>query len=521
MSKQEIKKEEKPEEVIRAEQLIDDGKLDEALTLLNNCEQKEELTHLDKASCHLLHCQILFWQGKDKELIKQTEQTYKESGGRENNLFTVDNLLIMTYALVRLDRFDEAFDLMKQGEELVKMIPQELTEAYKQREAYLALIKGIFYNRRNSPNDADLALKHLEHSLALREELGIKHEIAETLSQMAFNLCVFKGELNRALKYADESLALAKESSKTYYIAFSLNILGIIYEFKGELDQSTIHYEQSLELFKELNDKKHIATVFNNLSSIYKMKGELDRALECIEQAMTLNRELGGITELAMNHDYLIQILIEKGDLERAQISLHDLEQLKTQLEGKTVYLLSLYNKALLLKESPRISNRGKAEEILKQILEDEDIFWEIKERALLTLCELLLIEFQMTNEVEVLDELESLITRLLENAEKSHSYWLMGETNLLQAKLALLSLDLNKAKESLERAQQIAEEYGLNQLTERISIEQDKLFSYTNKWLSSKNSTATIVELSNLAPLKEQIQYMLKKREILKRFNI
>ena len=65
MSEQGSNEKEKPDELIRAQSLIDDNKLDEALTLLNNYEQKEGLTNHDKASCHLLQCQILFWQGKD------------------------------------------------------------------------------------------------------------------------------------------------------------------------------------------------------------------------------------------------------------------------------------------------------------------------------------------------------------------------------------------------------------------------------------------------------------------------
>ena len=67
------------QELNRAKKLIDDGKLDEALTLLNNYEQKEGLSYYEIISCHLLQCQILFWQGKLKELIKHAKQLYKES----------------------------------------------------------------------------------------------------------------------------------------------------------------------------------------------------------------------------------------------------------------------------------------------------------------------------------------------------------------------------------------------------------------------------------------------------------
>ncbi len=167
MNEQKVK--EKPEEVIRAEKLIDENKLIDALTLLNNYEQKEGLTHHDKVSSHLLQCQILLWQGKHKELIKHAEQVYKESKGIENSFLKVDSLLLMTDALIWLEKFDEAFDLITQGEELIKTIPQKLTKAYKQIEAYLAFIKGHLYNRRRNPKDAELALEYFEHSIKLRE----------------------------------------------------------------------------------------------------------------------------------------------------------------------------------------------------------------------------------------------------------------------------------------------------------------------------------------------------------------
>ena len=79
---------EQPEELIRAERLIDDDKLDKALSLLNNFLQKEGLTHHDKASCHLLQCKILYWQGKYKKLLKAILETNQQ--GREIDEFEFD-----------------------------------------------------------------------------------------------------------------------------------------------------------------------------------------------------------------------------------------------------------------------------------------------------------------------------------------------------------------------------------------------------------------------------------------------
>ncbi|KKL16777.1 hypothetical protein LCGC14_2492170, partial [marine sediment metagenome] len=494
-----------PKELILAKQLIDVCKLDDARQLLRNFEEKGGHTLHDIVLCHFLKCKLLLWQGLYEDLVKLAEQTYKESIGLGKNLLSVDIILIIANALVESTPFmyskttDKLHDTIKQGEELLKSFTQESPEDYKQREAYLAYIKGCFYNRRRNPKEADLALKHLEHSLALREELGIKHEIAESLIGMAWNLSVNKGELNRALKYAERSLALAKESSNIYYIAESLNVIALVYSFKGELDRSIILFEQSLELFKELNNKTRMAGALNNLSYDYKRRDELDRALECIEQSMALHREVGRLGFLANNYDFLIQILIDMGDIKRAQISLHDLEQLNSQLKNKELNTIYLLDKALLLKTSLRARDRVKAEEIIKQFLEEEDLNYESRRGALLSLCELILIELRITNDLGVLDELNQFIARLLDIAEKSHSYSILCETLLIQAKLALISLNLEKAQRLLTQGQKIAEKYGLSLLARKISNEHDKLLKQLSMWENLKESKASLNERMEL----------------------
>jgi len=347
----------------------------------------------------------------------------------------------------------------------------------------------------------------------LREELGIKHEIAESLYWMAWNLCVFKGELNSALKYAERSLALAKESSKKYYIAGSLKNIAMIKGRLGELDDSIRFYEQSLELFKELNNKERMAAVLNNLSEEYKKRGELDRALECIEQSMTINHELGNLRNLANNHDYLIQILIERGDIERAQLSLHDLEQLNSQLKDKWINFVYLFVKAQVLKTSLRARDRGKAEEILTLLLKDEELDYEGRYGALLNLCELLLTELRMTNDLEVLDELTQFIGQLSELTERSHSYWILCETYLIQAKLSLLTFNIKKAQRFLTQAHQIAERFDLTQLAVKIANEKEDLIKKLDLWEKLKEENAPMSDRMELARLDEKIVKMIQKR--------
>jgi hypothetical protein len=243
------------------------------------------------------------------------------------------------------------------------------------------------------------------------------------------------------------------------------------------------------------------------------LKGDSDRALECIEQAIELNRGLGALSQLTNNHDFLIEILIERGDLERAQQSLKNLEHLTRQLKEKQWDLMYLLDKALLLKTSLRARDRGKAEEILIQLLENENRTHDLSYRALINLCELLLTELRITNDLSVLDELNQFLGQLLELAERSHSYWIMGETYLLQAKFALILLNIEEARRLLTQGQKIAEKFGLNVLAINISNEHDELLIQLERWEKLKKSKASLAERMELSRLEEQMDRMVRKR--------
>ena len=509
MSEKIVKKKEKPEELILAKQLIDECKFDEAHQLIRNFEERERHTLHDLVLSHLLKCELLLWQGLYEDLVKLAEQTYKESLGLGKNLLSVDILLKMANALLWLNQFDKFHDIIKQGEELLKALPQELPADYKQREAYIAWLKGRFYFQIR---DADRALKHLEHSLALREELGNKQEIAVSLGVIARVFISLKVDYNRALILYERGMTFAKESGNKWYIGNFYYYMAITHQVKGELERSIKLYKQGLTIFNDLNNKYMVAAILINLGEVYRQRGEFDRALECLEQALALRYERGNLRDIAIVHEYLIQILIDKGDLEQAQQYLHRYEQLNNQLKDKQINLVYLLNKALILKKSSRTRNRAEAEEILKQILEDEDSNFKLILTALTNLCELLLTELRMNNDLEVLEEINPLIARLLDIAEKTGSYSILCETYLLQAKLSLLTFNIKKAKRFLTQAQQIAEKYGLNQLAIKISNEHDELLNQLSIWENLKQSNTSLADRIKFTRLGEQMENMVRK---------
>jgi hypothetical protein len=165
---------------------------------------------------------------------------------------------------------------------------------------------------------------------------------------------------------------------------------------------------------------------------------------------------------------------------------------------------------------STRIRNRAKAEELLKQIIEEEIGLGENIVLAIINLCDLLVGELRITNDVEVIDELKPLINKLLNIAEISESHWLLAETYLLQSKLSLINLDMKEAQRFLTQAQQIAKRFGLNQLTMKIANEHDDLQKKLYLWEKIKEVEAPISERIELARMDEQIEGIIQNRAIL-----
>ena len=503
-------------ELTLAMQYIKEGKYEESLQLLKDFEERENTSHQDIVSCHLIKSSLFFSQGKMIKAAKLAEQTYKESLGLEKNILSVDSLFLQANALINSKNVKTAIKVIKQGEKILSSLI-EIPEIEKnRREATLQHLKGLSIDPSYFPTSGneELALKHYNYSLVLAESFGSKDLVIANLLRISWTIGFIKGNSDLALDYIERALIISKEINSKLHMTWALHHKASIYCVKGEVTRSIPIFKQSLAMAKELNHNVFISANLNNMADAFRMSGDLDHALECSEESIKISSDSGAnLAFIAGYHDFLIQILIEKGDLEHAQEKFSILEQINNQIEDRTINEMCLYIKALFLKESSRISSIGKAEEILKQILEDEPIFWEGTRRTLLTLCELLIKELQITGDLEVLGDVESYILRLLDVAEKSHSFWMWGETFLLQAKLALISLDLEKARKLLTQGQHIADEHGLNLLANKISNEHDKLLKQQGIWGNLKSSNAPLNERIKLAGIGEQVGNMIRRR--------
>ena len=91
-------------------------------------------------------------------------------------------------------------------------------------------------------------------------------------------------------------------------------------------------------------------------------------------------------------------------------------------------------------------------------------------------LCDLLLLELKATRAEEVVEKVNELTQKLVTIAKEQASHPLVVETYMLQSKLALVDFEVNKARSLMNEAKSLADEKGLQRLSQIVQNEIDAL---------------------------------------------
>lgn len=503
-----------PKYLTRAKALVNESKLTEAYQVLTEFGKNKKIPLDHRVSGLLLQSRILLFQGKYKDFYKIAEQAYKESLGLEKDLRTVEALNLLFFSLIILGEFSKGIEMVKQAENLLTTFPKKNIPKYFLVKALIAQNKGYYYIW--SFKNIDEGLKYFKESLSLRKRYGSKTEIAMGFYGVGHVLSNYKGELNRAIEYLKQGLSYANEIGNKWPVIMILKALGSSYFYKGELDRAIEYYKNGLEIAKEINNADLTMEFLRNIGESYGKKGEHELALDYLGQSMVICEEFGKEKDMVYLLGSVTELYLLNDDHVQAQQNFRRLEQLSVQFTDKNIKLKLLFCKALLLKASSRFKYKIRAEEMLRQVLEVENLPYSFEVSTLIHLSDLLLIELRTTNEVEVLEEIKPLITRLLKVADNSNSYWDLCEAYILQTKLALLELDIKTAKRLLIQAEQIAKRYDLKQLTRKISDENKELLEKLELLEQFKEGEAPLTKRLNLFRLDQQIEGMLQTGIIL-----
>ncbi|MFX0040819.1 MAG: tetratricopeptide repeat protein [Promethearchaeota archaeon] len=497
-------------QLTRAEQLFDEGELEKALEILNDWKQFEGLNAQQKSYYQFIKGLILAYQLKFEELIRLGEQIFEEGQSRNDNLQSFDGTFFIIFGLIEAEKIKEAQKLLEKAETSFKLISNEPKKVLNQRQARLNLLKAqINFELVN----VDLAEQSLEWIFS--QELPKSFEIVWAYSLKGRIEFYLKRNSEISLNYFKKALSIAKEIKFNHYWFLECHgFSGIIYHSIGDLDNCLKHYLKGLEKMKGFQSIYLDAAYLNNVGLVYCEKGEYDLALKTLKESLLFSEKKQS-TGIAIPLNSLIEVALIKGDVELAKKYFHRLENLYNQKKEEPIELIYIISKALILKTSLRIRDKAKAEELFKQVIGTKTLYFDITISAYIHFCDLLLLEYQISNNDEVLDEINQNVTQLLVIAEKAHSYLVFCETFILQAKLALLTFNIKAARRFLTQAQKIAESYGIKRLAMKISNEHDILLKELHKWELLNESNASLAERFELARLDDQMTTMLKRRSI------
>ncbi|MFX0021413.1 MAG: tetratricopeptide repeat protein [Candidatus Hermodarchaeota archaeon] len=537
------------DELTSIEQLIYKCNFKQALEKLVNFEKKKDNSSNQHLLALILKGKTYVYSERYKKAVEIGKIAYNLSK-KSRNITGTANALLLRASIIFSGKLDDAYNYIMEAENLIDNRLNKPSSKLNVLQGDLILIKSIIYRISNDINKAlELALKWLK----LHEQTDKKLDLARVYWQLG-EIFLYKSEPNKALDYAKKSLIIQKKLNNKVGIATSLNLVGLSYYSKGNFLQALKFCKQSL-MIKEISVRTKLDALHNlgaiykengainrtmryytravklaekedytenyiinilGIGAIYRMKGEHDKAIENFTRSLLLSKKIKSLYGMSSSLFYLILINIDLNTHKQAQIYLSQLDELTTQTGSyifKQVYIIA---KALILKKSGRIRNYAEAEMLLKQVTEKEIAAPQLYLLSFVNLCELFLEELSLTNSMDALDELNSLIMSVSKVAENQNAYLWLTEIKLLQAKLALIQMNITDAEQLLTHAQQIAEIHGLNFLAVKISSEHDKLLDHLNTWENLGKQNAPLVERIKLAHFESVINRM-QGRSIIK----
>jgi len=544
-----------PEELKRAESLIEIARFDEALKRIEDFEKKESLTPKDKISTLLLRGTIYGANQEFKKAVKVGRRAYKLAQKHEMVIESIRSLLFKA-DIVFLGEAEKALELLLECEQEINSLTDKSSITILRLKASLFLLKSWCFLFKG---EFDSALESAKINLSLREKTGTKLDIAfsnlllgninwnlgeldtsliysiksfDLMEELGFHRGISlssnlvgqgyldKGELNKASRFFKKGLSFKEIDNRTK--ANCLQRLGVIHYQKGEIDRSIKYFNQAKELAEEQNLYDQLTLSLNSLGNMYRAKGEYDQAIEFFESSLHISERVGW--DISSPLIMLILIYLAKGSREPAQKYFTRLEKYSDQVQTKFVKRFYQVTKAMMLKTSGRTRNRAEAEELLRNIIEDaEDVEFQhlkvitsdLKMFSFINLFDLYFGDLILSNNLEILEDINPLVEKMLNFAKEQHSHFYLAEIKLLQAKIALIQLESTKAEKLLVEAQRIAEVQGIDLLAAKISGEHDTLLTQLDVWKDFEKKNAPISERVKLASIDSVVDRLQRTRAV------
>ncbi len=493
-----------------AEKLFNLGDVIKSLEVLTKFEESEEISPKEQCSIYILKSKIFNIIGEYSKELQSLDLAFQKCHELNDPCLLIDVLLLNAEKAITRGEKETFLEIIKKTEKLFEENQVELQlklgDISRSKGHYFWTIEG----------NLTQSLKCYHESLKIYRNNNDKLKLAEIFIEIA-KVMFHKGELDKAMDYFKESLKINEKIDNKLGIATIYNGFGILYSNTEDLHKSLMYLKKCLAIAKQINYKYMIATSMVNIGEMLNAQGDLKGTEEYYKKSLRIFQELHNIGKMGYVLLYLIMLYIEMDYNAKVKETFSHFEELYIQHRNKFKDINEYFQvaKALILKKSTRMHDKVKSEEIFKEFVIEGSSDFQLTIIALLNWCELLLDELSITNDQEVLKEIQPIIDKLLYLEEQQYNYNLIAKTYLLQAKLALIQFKLKEAQQFLSKAQQVAQEKGLQLLAMKISAEHDEILNHLDIWenLHKNQNQFTMAERLKYAKLNEQMDSMIRIR--------
>lgn len=164
-----------------------------------------------------------------------------------------------------------------------------------------------YYLVNNLPNST----KYYEEGLALakqQKDANISNKASADILSKLFFIAQSAKQNDKAIAYANESLALYEILKDTLASSSMLNNVGFLYREQNDTKNANEYFQKALALNQKLASSKsgeNRAVILQNIGVIYTNLGDDKNAIKSFNEALAIRQKVGNVSKLAESHNYV------------------------------------------------------------------------------------------------------------------------------------------------------------------------------------------------------------------------
>ena len=204
---------------------------------------------------------------------------------------------------------------LKVGEELPKGGYINVFEMFRAR--IRARVLGDMASLHSESGEADLAMKELNETIAIKRSIGQDDWTAQTLAQ-AGDLAYTKGDLANARHLVEQARQIFAAAHKLNSVVTTTGFLAVIARDEEKLDEAATRAQEALLLARKTGNLAAVSGAARTFASIRVKQNKLDEAKALIEEARAADDKTGSMSDRIGTLGISGEILEARGENEKA-----------------------------------------------------------------------------------------------------------------------------------------------------------------------------------------------------------